>query len=450
MRWRRTPRGLGRAGDIWLRKPERALELLEARRRTGKLDGPGLALLSWLTLTHERDDKEAAVIAREALRLPGDTRFAVAALNEVLLGRDEHGEAVALLEAACCWFPTAFWYQLTLADTLVEARQDQRAVSVLEEATEHPRLRRHALKRLAQIAMRHDDRRQARQHLERLVALAPDYLVYASDFVLLGDLQLADGDHAAARASWHRGAELYPRNPQLRMLLSEHFDEDGPDVPPIVDFVDEGVVGAHRIPVRTPMITLRSGILEVIEPATAGLRRPGDVLALAESAVAAGQGRMLPLELVTPGPLARGLCRFVGKMGPLSSPEGMQGAVMEVGRARVLLGAVAGAAGRLFGRRGWFFRVAGQPTALIDDVAACMPPHDHHVIFGPGRPGALAEELASVLDCGVAIVDANHRSGAMVIGASAGVDWAWVERALADNPAGNADEQTPVVIIRPV
>jgi hypothetical protein len=116
----------------------------------------------------------------------------------------------------------------------------------------------------------------------------------------------------------------------------------------------------------------------------------------------------------------------------------------------VVLAAAAGAVGRLFGRHGWFFRVAGQPTALIDDVAACMPPHDHHVIFGPARPSGLAAELSAALGCGVAIVDANHRSGAMVIGASKGVDRTWVEAALADNPAGNADERTPVVIIRPL
>lgn len=423
--------------------------MLEARRRTRDLDGHGLALLAWLTLTHGRDDKAAAVIAREALPQSGDTRFAVAALTEVLLGRGEYDEAIAILEAARFWFPDVFWYQLTLADALLESGQDQRAIPVLMEATEHPRLRRHALKRLAQINLRRGNPVRARQHQERLVAMAPDYLVYASDFALLGELQLADGDRDAARVTWRRGAELYPRNPQLRALLREHFEEEGPDVPPLVGFVDERVVGAHRIPVRTDMITLRSGIVEVIEPATADLRQPGDVITLAESAAAAGQGRMLPLELVSPGPLARRLCRFVGKMGPLSSPEGMQGAIMEVGRVRVVLGAIAGAAGRLVGRRGWFFRVAGQPTALIDDVAACMPPHDHHVIFGPGQPGTLAEELAGVLGCGVAIVDANHRSGAMVIGASTGVNWTWVERALADNPAGNADEQTPVVIIRP-
>jgi hypothetical protein len=184
--------------------------------------------------------------------------------------------------------------------------------------------------------------------------------------------------------------------------------------------------------------------------ATAELRRPGDVVAIGESPAAAGQGRIVPLELIRPGPLARLLSRFVGAIGPLHSPEGMQGAIMEAGRARVIAGALAAVLGKLVGRRGWFYVVAGPPTAMIDDVAAAMPPHDHHVVFGPRAPEALATELAEQLGCGVAIVDANHLTGAWVVGASPGVDTEWVEAALSDNPAGNEDERTPIVMLRPL
>lgn len=85
---------------------------------------------------------------------------------------------------------------------------------------------------------------------------------------------------------------------------------------------------------------------------------------------------------------------------------------------------------------------------MIDDVAACLPPHDHHLIFGPIELDALTRDLAARLGCGVAVVDANHLSGAWVVAASPGVDREWLSRVLADNPAGNEDEQTPVVIVR--
>jgi F420-0:gamma-glutamyl ligase len=196
------------------------------------------------------------------------------------------------------------------------------------------------------------------------------------------------------------------------------------------------------------MITARTGVLDVVDDATADVRRDGDVVALAESAAAAGQGRLVPLELIKPGPLARLLSRFVGKIGPLHSAEGMQGAIMEAGRPRVVAGTVGAIVTKPFGRRGWFYRIAGQGTALIDDVAAALPPNDHHLVFGPRDPDGLASELAARLHCGAAIVDANHLSGAWVVAASEGIDRAWLEAALNDNPAGNQDERTPVVIVR--
>jgi tetratricopeptide (TPR) repeat protein len=444
-----VPFGQVWATDSWLRRPAWAQALLEANASDGPLEGRSLSLLAWLALTRGREEKKAEALARQALRRGGDTRFATAVLAEVLLRRGAYDQAVEVIQAARRRNPTVVWYDITLADALIEAGQVAAAEEVLEAAAGQPVLRRHALKRLSRLAMERGDRSRARRFLEGLVAIAPDYLVYASDYLLLGVLQLEAGDRDAARATWRRGARIYPRHAGLGCLLREQFGEQRLAVPPPIPPVDEAAVGARRIPVRTPLITVRTGMVEVIEQATVGLRQPGDLLAVSESAAAAGQGRMLPLELVRPGVLATRLSRFVGKTGPLSSPEGMQGAIMEAGRTRIALAAAAGAAGRLLGRHGWFYRVAGPATAMIDDVAACLPPHDHHIIFAPAQPDTLAEELAAVLGCGVAIVDANHRSGATVVGASAGVDRSWLVRVLADNPAGNEDEQTPVVIVRP-
>ncbi len=282
------------------------------------------------------------------------------------------------------------------------------------------------------------------------MALAPDYLVYASDYQILGDLQLEAGDTDAAEVTWRKGAEIYPRHLPLASRLREHCGVTAPPRAPRIPAVMEIDLGVRRIPVRTRFITWRVGLAETIEEAIVGVRQPGDVIALSESAAAAGQGRVLPLELVEPGRLARFLCPFVGKAGPLHSPSGMQGAIMVCGRGRVVAGAVAGALGKVVGHQGWFYRVAGPQAAMIDDVAACLPPHDHHLIFGPRDPDGLARRLATALHGKVAIVDANHSSGAWVVGASYGVDKEWLCKALADNPAGNEDEQTPVVLVRRV
>ena len=434
-----------RARRAWLRRPAAAARLLD---RAGPLSPDLLGLRAWLALVAERDEAGAERRAREALARSADARFASAALAEVLLRAGRRDEAVEVVRCARAARPDVRWYDLTLADALEEAGRVGEAREVLEAAAGHDRLRRHALKRLSRLALAAGDRDGARGWFEQLIGLAPDYLVYASDYETLIELQLEAGDADGARATWREAAKVYGRHAGLRALRERHFPDEPPMPAPRIAAVSEGEMGVRRLPIRTPMISARTGLLEVIGPATAEARRPGDVLALAESAAAAGQGRLLALELFEPDPLARTLSRFVGEVGPLHSHEGMQGAIMEAGRARILAGTVLGALGKLVGRRGWFYRVAGPRTAMIDDVAACIPPHDHHVIFGPLDADGLAASLAGALGCAVAVVDANHKTGAWVVGASGGVDREWVQEALRDNPAGNEDEQTPVVLVR--
>jgi tetratricopeptide (TPR) repeat protein len=438
--------GLWRGRRTWLRDPAGALKLLGSD--PARLDAESLSIAAWLYLTYARDVARAERAARAALAKAGDTRFASATLAEVHMRRGESDEAIAVLEAAHAKLPRVKWYALTLADVLEEAGRVPDAEALLEQALDDAELHRHALKRLSRLALERGDRERARHLYAELVALEPDYLVYASDYVTLGTLQLEGGDPDAARATWRAGAGVYPRNAELRGLLAEHFDDTPPEKAPNIAPVREDELGVRRIPVRTRMITARTGVLDVVDEATAGVRRDGDVVALAESAAAAGQGRLVPLELIKPGPLARVLSRFVGKIGPLHSPEGMQGAIMEAGRPRIVAGTVAAIVSKPVGRRGWFYRVAGQGTALIDDVAAALPPNDHHLVFGPRDPDGLAEELAGRLRCDAAIVDANHLTGAWVVAASDEIDKRWLEAALNDNPAGNQDERTPVVIVR--
>jgi tetratricopeptide (TPR) repeat protein len=437
-----------RAYDIWLRKPEEAQQLLDSKR--ADLDGDGLSLLAWLVLTNERDDKKAEQIAQAAIAAGGDTRFATAALAEVHKWRGEFDRAAEIVRSAREKYPMIPWYALTLADVLKDGDRIDEAETLLESVINDSQLRRHALKRLSKWAVDRDDKVRGLKYQTELIALAPDYLVYASDYTLLASLRLDAGDSAGAREILQRGASIYPRNAPIKEMLHQQFGETAPEKAPNIPPVDENAVGARRIPIKTNMITLRSGILPVIQEATAGQLQPDDILALSESPASAGQGRMIPLELISPEGMAKQLSKFVGKIGPLHSPAGMQGAILEAGRAKVLLGAAAGAAGKLVGKRGWFYRIAGPGAAMIDDVAAALPPHDHHLLFGPGRPDKLSEDLAAALGCHVCVVDANHLTGAWVVGASAGVDRKWVEKVLSDNPAGNEDEQTPIVVIRKI
>jgi hypothetical protein len=176
-------------------------------------------------------------------------------------------------------------------------------------------------------------------------------------------------------------------------------------------------------------------------------------MTIAESPVAAMQGRAIPISKIRPGFWASVLWRFVKKVPygiGLRSPWSMQCAIDEVGVPRILKASVAGAWGKLRGRSGDFYKVAGKQAAMIDAAHTSGVKEFYEcVIKGPEDPDLVARELSAALNCPVAIVDANDIFGCAVVGASEGLDVALVADAMDDNPAGQGDELTPIIILRP-
>ncbi len=220
-----------------------------------------------------------------------------------------------------------------------------------------------------------------------------------------------------------------------------------------------------RAPVRTPKIGPGDDLDRIVEDSVVsvgggrlGLQQ-GDIVAISEKAVAVAQGRSFPVSEIRAGLLARGLSSFVSRSPAgigLGIPETMQLAIDEAGRRRILAAAVGGALGRIVGRRGDFYRIAGGRVAAIDGpTVGTLPPSDTHAKLPPEDPDGVSERLAKRLadeaggPVGVAIVDANDR-GVSVLGASRGVDRKLVAWLFGDNPLGQGTEQTPVCLIRQV
>ena len=92
-------------------------------------------------------------------------------------------------------------------------------------------------------------------------------------------------------------------------------------------------------------------------------------------------------------------------------------------------------------------RTAGQGDRRPDQLHdPALQPGRHARAEGSGRRGA---SIAAAIDAPVAIIDAND-AGCAVLGASPGIDRRFVERLFADNPLGQAREQTPICVVREV
>lgn len=201
--------------------------------------------------------------------------------------------------------------------------------------------------------------------------------------------------------------------------------------------------------VPTPLLTDADDIVEVIDRLTASFRQPGDVVAVAESVVAVTQRRYRKPEEVWPGFWASRLCYFVPSKGSLSSRHGFQCAIDDVGLPRTLFAFFVGALGKLVGKKGLFYELAGRPAELIDDLTGTMPPFDRYVVMGPDDPEGVVRAIQARTGMGAAIVDANDLKRAMVLAATPGLEPARVSQMVLDNPFGNAAEQTPFVVLRP-
>lgn len=207
-----------------------------------------------------------------------------------------------------------------------------------------------------------------------------------------------------------------------------------------------------RIPVKTHLITKADDMADVVNKYARDKMQPGDILFISEKAVACTQNRAIPMEDIKPRKLAVTLSRYVTKTPAgigLGIPETMEMALQECGTLRILFAAFCSVIGKLLGKKGWFYLVAGPKARGIDGpTEGTIPPYDHYVVLTPAEPMGTAKRLAQALGHPVAIVDINDL-GANILGFSekqptldqlAGI--------LGDNPLGQSSECTPMGIIR--
>ncbi|WP_454158319.1 coenzyme F420-0:L-glutamate ligase [Microbacterium lacticum] len=211
-----------------------------------------------------------------------------------------------------------------------------------------------------------------------------------------------------------------------------------------------------RIPIRTRVVMPGDDLDAFVTEYAAGVVQPGDTLFVTEKIVAITQGRSFTLDEIHPRPLARLLSRYVVKTPygiGLGMPETMEMALRECGTPRILFAAAVSAVTKLFGRRGDFYRIAGDRARAIDGPTdGTIPPYDRAVVLGPTEPDAVAARLKELLGtpAAVAVVDINDIGGNILGSTLDRAGEAQLVRILSDNPLGQGRQATPMGIIRRV
>jgi hypothetical protein len=204
------------------------------------------------------------------------------------------------------------------------------------------------------------------------------------------------------------------------------------------------------LPIRTHLLSSIDSPVEVVKRYVSPQAQAGDVITLGETPVALMQGRFRHPSEIRPGWVATRICWFFLPTSSLATACGMQSLVDEVGAWRVFWAFLGGALAKKFlNKPGMFYQLAGEQARLIDDVTGTLPPYDQFVVLGPDQPQQVVDQIQRETGLAAAIVDVNDLKAVKILAASPGVSVAFLDQALISNPAGNADEQTPLVLIRP-
>ncbi|NET52453.1 MAG: F420-0:Gamma-glutamyl ligase [Merismopedia sp. SIO2A8] len=203
-------------------------------------------------------------------------------------------------------------------------------------------------------------------------------------------------------------------------------------------------------PIQTHLLSHLDDPVELVERYVLTHSKTGDVVTIGETPLAIMQGQWRHPSDIHPGWLAKRLCYYFMPTSSLATACGLQTLVDLVGPWRVASAFVGGAiAKKFFGQPGMFYQWAGEQARLIDDVTGTLPPYDQFIVLGPRNPQQVVDRIRQETGLGAAIVDVNDLRAVKVLAKTSDVSLEFLEKALITNPAGNADEQTPIVLLHP-
>ena len=177
---------------------------------------------------------------------------------------------------------------------------------------------------------------------------------------------------------------------------------------------------------------------------------PTDILTIGESPLAIMQGQYIDYRNVNANLISRLICKGFHPTSSLATACGMQTLINISGPTRVIISFLIGGIFKFFGVRGMFYRLAGEQARLIDDITGTTSPYDKSIVLGPKDTQNFCIKASEELKVNVAVVDVNDLGRVKILSTNNVSNIDIINRALTSNPAGNANQQTPLVLIRSV
>ena len=221
--------------------------------------------------------------------------------------------------------------------------------------------------------------------------------------------------------------------------------------------IEVGGVAYLRLPIKTPLITTKDNIFDLVEKYVAPHLQSRDTIFISEKVLTVTQGRIINMNDIKVTPLARFLARKVdNKYGTKDfrgfghgTPMGMQLFIEEAGIPRILVAAAVAAVTRPLGIKGAFYWISGKLAKSVDcPMSFLILEYAHHAKLAPKDSDKVARQMKERFGHETVILDANYQ-GAFSLGKSTrAISEKFIQQLFADNPLGQSDEMTPFCIVR--
>ena len=209
-----------------------------------------------------------------------------------------------------------------------------------------------------------------------------------------------------------------------------------------------------RHAIQTRFIRENENYIDLMREYVQGIYQEGDLVSISEKIISICQHRIIRREEIKIGGWAKFLSRFAdrGNHGGygVGMPINMQYAIDKVGLLRVLWASAAAGIGKLFGKKGVFYAITGQEVSGLDGFYdGAWEDYRDIGIESPYKSGAVCNEIRSKLGISCMIVDSND-FGQVILGKSDDVQWEEevLREMIQDNPAGQGQQLTPMILIR--
>lgn len=229
-----------------------------------------------------------------------------------------------------------------------------------------------------------------------------------------------------------------------------------------VEFFDRGILEGKngkkylRYAIHTHFIEVGESQTEVVRRYVLPLYQPGDVLSFGAKVMAMCTGNVRTKEQCQPGFWAKLLSphasETVAGIG-MHDPYKLQLAIDMVGAPKVVFASIASAVTKLFGKKGVFYEIVGKDVAGIDGFyyRSSFERYKSLALINNTNADELCDKLTAETGIPVVLMDANDIDRNQ-LGKSRNFPLTdeEIQDALRDNPSGQGDELTPLILIRPL